>query len=88
MNKQYIKDLQEKITEYQNQDLYVEFSSAINYFTIIKNAHLLADNKVLVISDLKDVNITIELHYLSEVEIEDRATKLYMTNDIDITLNY
>lgn len=88
MNNEEIEKLKEKITEFENQDVFIEIQEAIEYHFIIYQAKIIASNEKLVISDEKEKDFIIELQYLEDIEIEGNTIDLEMSNNIKITLDY
>lgn len=88
MNNEEIEKLKEKITEFENQDVFIEIQEAIEYHFIIYQDKIIASNEKLVISDEKEKDFIIELQYLEDIEIEGNTIDLEMSNNIKITLDY
>lgn len=88
MNNEEIEKLKEKITEFENQDVFIELQEAIQYHFTIYKAKIIASNEKLVISDEKEKDFIIELQYLEDIEIEGNTIDLEMSNNIKITLDY
>lgn len=83
-----IEKIKEKIKEYKGEDLYVEFSGAINYYFVIHESNLLVSNEFLVISDGKQENLYIEMCYIDDVKINDNCMVLETSNEITIKFDY
>lgn len=88
MNNEEIEKLKEKITEFENQDVFIELQEALQYHFTIYKAKIIASNEKLVISDEKEKDFIIELQYLEDIEIEGNTIDLEMSNNIKITLDY
>lgn len=88
MNNEEIEKLKEKITEFENQDVFIEIQGALQYHFTIYKAKIIASNEKLVISDEKEKDFIIELQYLEDIEIEGNTIDLEMSNNIKITLDY
>lgn len=88
MNDEIIKELKQKMIDFQNEDVYIELENAIQYHTTIKNAKIIVSDEKLIISNEKEKDFIIELHYLYDIEISDNTVYLELTNDIRITLDH
>ena len=88
MNDEIIKELKQKMIDFQNEDVYIELENAIQYQTTIKNAKIIVSDENLIISNEKEKYFIIELHYLYDIEISDNTVYLELTNDIRITLDH
>lgn len=88
MENEIVEKLKQKMTEFEDEDVYIELENAIQYHTIIKNAKIIVSDEKLIISDEKEKDFIIELHYLCNVEINDNTVYLELTNDIRITLDH
>lgn len=88
MNTEEIQKLKEKIKKLENQDIYIEIENAIQYHTTINKAKIIASDEKLIISDEKEQDFIVELHYLDEIEENGNTIYLEMTNDLKITLEY
>lgn len=88
MNDEIIKELKQKMIEFENENVYIELENSIQYHTTIKNAKIIVSNEKLIISNEKEKDFIIELHYLCDVEINENTVYLEMTNDIRITLDH
>lgn len=87
MNKEIIEQLKEKMTDFENEDVYIELEKALEFHTTIKKAKIFVSNQKVIVSDGKEQDFIIELHYLDDIEIDDNTVYLDMTNDIRITLD-
>ena len=88
MNTEEIQKLKEKMREFENQNTYIEIEQSIQYHTIINNASIIVSDEKLIISDKKEQDFIIELHYLDEVEKNGNTIYLEMSNNLRITLDY
>lgn len=88
MNTEEIQKLKEKMKEFENQNTYIEIEQSIQYHTTINNASIIISNEKLIISDKKEQDFIIELHYLDEVEENGNTIYLEMSNNLRITLDY
>lgn len=88
MNSEEIQKLKEKMKEFENQNIYIEIEQSIQYHTTINNASIIVSNENLIISDKKEQDFIIELHYLDEVEENGKTIYLEMSNNLRITLDY
>lgn len=88
MNDEIIEELKQKMIEFENENVYIELENAIQYHTTIKNAKIIVSDEKLIISNEKEKDFIIELHYLYDVEINENTVYLEMTNDIRITLDH
>lgn len=88
MNNEEIEKLKEKITEFENQDVFIEIQGAIQYHTTIYKVKIITSQERLIISDEKEQDFIFELYYLDSVKIEDNTIYLIMSNEIKITLDY
>ena len=88
MNDEIIKELKQKMIDFQNEDVYIELENAIQYHTTIKNAKIIVSDEKLIISNEKEKDFIIELNYLYDIEISDNTVYLELTNDIRITLDH
>lgn len=88
MNTEEIQKLKEKMKEFENQNIYIEIEQSIQYHTTINNASIIVSNENLIISDKKEQDFIIELHYLDEVEENGNTIYLEMSNNLRITLDY
>lgn len=88
MNNEIIEELKQKMIDFQNEDVYIELENSIQYHTTIKNAKIIVSDEKLIISNEKEKDFIIELHYLCDVEINENTVYLEMTNDIRITLDH
>lgn len=88
MNNEIIEELKQKMIDFQNEDVYIELENSIQYHTTIKNAKIIVSDEKLIISNEKEKDFIIELHYLYDVEINENTVYLEMTNDIRITLDH
>ena len=88
MNNEIIEELKQKMIDFQNEDVYIELENSIQYHTTIKNAKIIVSDEKLIISNEKEKDFIIELHYLDDIEISDNTVYLELTNDIRITLDH
>lgn len=88
MNNEIIEELKQKMIDFEDEDVYIELENAIQYHTTIKNAKIIVSDEKLIISNEKEKDFIIELHYLYDVEINENTVYLEMTNDIRITLDH
>lgn len=88
MNTEEIQKLKEKMKEFENQNIYIEIEQSIQYHTTINNASIIVSDENLIISDKKEQDFIIELHYLDEVEENGNTIYLEMSNNLSITLDY
>lgn len=88
MNKEEIQKLKNKITEYENQDIFIKIEKSIQYHTTIYNAKIIVSDQKLIISDGKEQDFIVELFYLDNVKMEDNEILLELANDINISLDY
>lgn len=88
MNTEEIQKLKEKIKKLENQDVYIELEQSIQYHTTINKAKIIVSDEKLIISDEKEQDFIVELHYLDEVEENENTTYLNMSNELRITIDY
>lgn len=88
MNTEEIQKLKEKMKEFENQNIYIEIEQSIQYHTTINNASIIVSDEKLIISDKKEQDFIIELHYLDEVEEDGNTIYLEMSSNLRITLDY
>lgn len=88
MNTEEIQKLKEKMKEFENQNTYIEIEQSLQYHTTINNASIIVSDEKLIISDKKEQDFIIELHYLDEVEENGNTIYLEMSNNLRITLDY
>ena len=88
MNKEEIENLKNKLLDFENKNVYIELQEAIQYHTTIHNAKILISDEKIFISNGKEQDFIVELHYLSDVNIENKVIYLEMWNDLKITLDY
>ena len=88
MEKEIVEKLKQKMTEFEDEDVYIELENSMQYHTTIKNAKIIVSDEKLIISNEKEKDFIIELHYLCDVEINENTVYLEMTNDIRITLDH
>ena len=86
MNTEEIKKLKEKMKEFENQDVFIKLENAIQYHTTINKAKIIVSDEKLIISDEKEQDFIVELHYLDEIEENGNTIYLEMSNDLKITL--
>ena len=88
MNNEEIQKLKEKITEFENQDVFIEVQEALQYHFIIYQAKIITSNEKLIISNQNERDLIIELQYLEDIKIDGNIIDLEMSNHIKITLDY
>ena len=88
MNTEEIQKLKEKIKKLENQDVYIELEQSIQYHTTINNASIIVSDEKLIISDRKEQDFIVELHYLEEIAENGNTIYLELSNDLKITLEY
>ena len=88
MNTEEIQKLKEKIKKLENQDVYIELEQSIQYHTTINKAKIIVSDEKLIISDEKEQDIIVELHYLEEIAENGNTIYLELSNDLKITLEY
>lgn len=88
MNTEEIQKLKEKIKKLENQDIYIELEQSIQYHTTINNASIIVSDEKLIISDEKEQDFIVELHYLEEIEENGNTIYLELSNDLKITLEH
>ena len=76
MNTEEIQKLKEKIKKLENQDVYIELEQSIQYHTTINKAKIIVSDEKLIISDEKEQDFIVELHYLEE--IEENGNTIYL----------
>ena len=62
----------------------MKWNGAIRYNFIIHEVKSIVNNEFLVITDGKENNLYLEMHYINNVEIDDRCMILEMENEIII----
>ena len=87
MNNEEIDELKQKMTEFEDEDVYIELENAIQYYTTIHNAQIIVSDEKLIISNKKEKDFILELHYLDNIEINENTVYLEMSNNIKITLD-
>ena len=87
MNKEEIERLKNKLKEFKNKDVYIEFSNAIQFHTTIENVQIIVSNNKLFITDGKEKDFIIKLHYLDSLEEDGNTTILNLYNELKITLD-
>lgn len=65
-----------------------KWNGAIRYNFIIHKVKSIVNNEFLVITDGKENNLYLEMHYINNVEIDDRCMILEMENEIIIKIDY
>ena len=65
-----------------------KWNGAIRYNFIIHEVKSIVNNEFLVITDGKENNLYLEMHYINNVEIDDRCMTLDMENEITIKIDY
>lgn len=88
MNTEEIQKLKEKIKKLENQDVYIELEQSIQYHTTINKAKIIVSDEKLIISDEKEQDFIVELHYLEEIAENGNTIYLELLNDLKITLEY
>lgn len=88
MNNEEIQKLKEKITEFQNQNVFIEIQEALQYHFIIYQAKIITSNEKLIISDEKEQDFIVELYYLDSIKIEGNTIYMYLSNDINLKIDY
>ena len=88
MNTEEIQKLKEKIKELENQDIYIELEQSIQYHTTINKAKIIVSDEKLIISDEKEQDFIVELHYLEEIEENGNTIYLELSNDLKIALEH
>ena len=88
MNNEEIEEIKQKMTEFEDEDVYIELENAIQYYFTIHNARIIVSDEKLIISNKKEKDFILELHYLSSIEINDNTVYLEMSNNIKITLDH
>ena len=78
----------EKIKKLENQDVYIELEQSIQYHTTINKAKIIVSDEKLIISDEKEQDFIVELHYLEEIAENGNTIYLELSNDLKITLEY
>lgn len=84
--KEIIETIKNKIEEFQDSEVYVEFENAIQYQTTIKNCKIIVSDQKLILSDEEKKDLIIELYYISELEVYESTIKMIMENDLTITI--
>ncbi len=84
--KEIVEKIKNKVEEFQNCEVYVEFENAIQYNTTIKNCKIIVSDQKLILSDEKNKDLIIELYYISELEVHESTIKMIMENDLTITI--
>ena len=88
MNTEEIQKLKEKIKKLENQDVYIELEQSIQYHTTINKAKIIVSDEKLIISDEKEQDFIVELHYLEEIEENGNTIYLELSNDLKITFEH
>lgn len=88
MNNEEIQKLKNKITDFENQDVFVKLENSIQYYTTINHCKIIISDQKLIISDSQQQDFIVELYYVGDVEIDGNTIYLEMSNDIKITLDY
>ncbi len=83
-----IDKIRKKIKELENEDVYIEIEGALQFHITIENAKILVSSEKIFITNEKNQDIIVELHYLDTVEINNDTIYLEMSNDIKITLDF
>lgn len=87
MNKEEIEKLKNKLISFRDKDVYIEISNSIQFHTTIENAQIIVSNQKLFITDGKEKDFIIGLHYLDNLEEDGNITYLNLYNEIRITLD-
>lgn len=66
----------------------LKWNGVIRYNFIIHEVKSIVNNEFLVITDGKENNLYLEMHYINNVEIDDRCMTLDMENEIIIKIDY
>lgn len=69
--KEIVEKIKDKVEEFQNCEVYVEFENAIQYNTTIKNCKIIVSDQKLILSDEKNKDLIIELYYISNPHTAD-----------------
>ena len=88
MNTEEIQKLKEKIKKLEDQDVYIELEQSIQYHTTINKAKIIVSDEKLIISDEKEQDFIVELHYLEEIEENGNTIYLELSNDLKIALEH
>lgn len=88
MNTEEIQKLKEKIKKLENQDVYIELEQSIQYHTTINKAKIIVSDEKLIISDEKEQDFIVELHYLEEIEENGNTIYLELSNDLKVALEH
>ena len=88
MNTEEIQKLKEKIKKLENQDVYIELEQSIQYHTTINKAKIIVSDEKLIISDEKEQDFIVELHYLEEIAENGNTIYLELSNDLKITFEH
>ncbi len=88
MNKEEIEKLKNKLTSFKDKDVYIEISNALQCHLTIENAQIIVSNEKLYITDGKEKDFIIELHYVDSIKEDGNTTFLNLYNDLKITLDY
>lgn len=88
MNKEQVKLLKEKMTQFENKDVFIKIENAIQYYTTVYNAKIIMSQQKLIISDEKQQDFILELFYIDNIKIEGNAVCIELSNDINIILDW
>lgn len=87
MNIEEINKLKGKIKDFKSKDIFIKIENAIQYYTTIQNAKVIASDQKLIISDQKKQDLIIELFYLDNIKIDGNTICMELSNDLGITLD-
>lgn len=87
MNKGEIERLKNKLISFRKKDVYIEISNSLQFHTTIENAQIIMSHQKLFITDGKEKDFIIELHYLDSLEEDGNITILNLYNEIKVTLD-
>lgn len=71
MKKISFEELKKEIQKFQGKQLYVDISTLINTFIIVKKCRIIINNYRIVLSDSQDVDIEIGIEPILEIESEE-----------------
>lgn len=72
------EDLKKEMEKFQGKDLYVEVSTLISTFIIIKKCRIVIDNYRIVLSDGEDGDIEIEIEPIIKIELSEEGNSFYL----------
>lgn len=87
MNKEEIEKLKIKLMSFRDKDVYIEISNSLQFHTTIEKAQIIVSNEKIFITDGKEKDFIIELHYLDSLEEDGNITILNLYNEIKVTLD-